>query len=252
MRKEAEKTARMMMEELIPELVALVLSQVDRVSLVACRFVCTTWMRTTTSPPRDSEQPPRQHAKQPQEDWSKQFAANGWLALLQWARANGCPWDKSTCAQAARGGHLDVLQWAFTNGCPWGEETCVWAAERGHLEVLQWARTNGCPWDKLACVNAAKGGHLDVLQWARANGCPWDKRTCMSAAWAGHLEVLQWARANGCPGTSGRVCRRPRPSRRAPVGRGQWLSVEEDTETHLGQRVRGAIGCEEQQCVCLL
>jgi hypothetical protein len=31
---------------------------------------------------------------------------------LQWARANGCPWDASTCSNAARGGHLDVLQWA--------------------------------------------------------------------------------------------------------------------------------------------
>jgi hypothetical protein len=40
------------MEELMPELVEMVLSHVDRVSLVACRFVCTTWMRTTTTPPR--------------------------------------------------------------------------------------------------------------------------------------------------------------------------------------------------------
>jgi hypothetical protein len=31
--------------------------------------------------------------------------------LLQWARANGCPWDKWTCAAAIREGQLDVLQW---------------------------------------------------------------------------------------------------------------------------------------------
>jgi hypothetical protein len=34
------------MEELMPELVALVLGQVNCLNLVACRFVCTTWMHT--------------------------------------------------------------------------------------------------------------------------------------------------------------------------------------------------------------
>jgi hypothetical protein len=38
--------------------------------------------------------------------------------VLQWARANGCPWNKRTCAGAAKGGHLDVLMWARANGCP--------------------------------------------------------------------------------------------------------------------------------------
>jgi hypothetical protein len=33
-----------MEEELMPELVALVLSYVDRLRLVVCQFVCTTWM----------------------------------------------------------------------------------------------------------------------------------------------------------------------------------------------------------------
>jgi hypothetical protein len=27
--------------------------------------------------------------------------------VLQWARANGCPWDESTCANAAERGHLE-------------------------------------------------------------------------------------------------------------------------------------------------
>jgi hypothetical protein len=119
------------MEELMPELVGMVLSQVDRINLVACRFVCATWMRITSPPPtRDADE-------------SKHFAANGWLGVLQWARANGCPWDRWTCANAATGGHLDVLQWVRANGCPWDKGTCMWAARGGHLEVLQWARSNG-------------------------------------------------------------------------------------------------------------
>ena len=83
---------------------------------------------------------------------------------------------------AAEGGHLEVLQWARANGCPWDEKTCWRAAEGGHLEVLQWARTNGCPWNEGTCSAAALGGHLEVLQWARANGCPWDRWTCTAAA----------------------------------------------------------------------
>ena len=56
--------------------------------------------------------------------------------MLQWARANGCPWYRDTCEKAARGGHLGVLQWARENGCPWNYRTCSQAARVGHLEVL--------------------------------------------------------------------------------------------------------------------
>ena len=125
-------------------------------------------------------------------------AKRGHLEMLQWARANGCPWHEGTCWQAALAGRLEVLQWARANGCPWNEAACAHAALGGHLEVLQWARTNGCPWDDWTCTRAAEGGYLEVLQWARANGCPWNALTCLYAAKAGHLEVLQWARANGC------------------------------------------------------
>src|SRR5277367_5974004 len=38
-------------------------------------------------------------------DWLAQVVAAGdHLALLQWARRAGCPWDEQTCAFAARGG----------------------------------------------------------------------------------------------------------------------------------------------------
>jgi hypothetical protein len=54
---------------------------------------------------------------------------------------------------AASGGHLDVLQWARANGCPWGKETCTYAAEAGQFEVLKWLRSNGCPWDKQTLID---------------------------------------------------------------------------------------------------
>jgi hypothetical protein len=90
---------------------------------------------------------------------------------------------------------VPLLQWARANGCPWDEETCSAAAEGGHLAVLQWARAEGCDWDAWTCERAARGGHLAVLQWARGMGCPWDTYTCSAAAEGGNLAVLQWARA---------------------------------------------------------
>ena len=50
-------------------------------------------------------------------------ARRGKIESLTCVRANGCPWDKWTCAAAALGGHLDVLQWARQNGCPWDRDT---------------------------------------------------------------------------------------------------------------------------------
>ena len=49
----------------------------------------------------------------------------GSVALLQGARAYDCPWDRWTCAAAAKGGHLEVLQWARANGCPWDKGLCM-------------------------------------------------------------------------------------------------------------------------------
>jgi len=30
--------------------------------------------------------------------------------MIQWPRANGCPWDADTCLHAAYSGRLEVLQ----------------------------------------------------------------------------------------------------------------------------------------------
>jgi hypothetical protein len=131
-------------------------------------------------------------------------ARGGHLGVLQWARQHGCPWDAYTCRMAASGGHLGVLQWARQHGCPWTIYIGSWAAAGGHLDVLQWTRQQGCPWED-ACSWAASGGHLHVIQWARQHGCPWDEFTCHWAARDGHLNVLQWARQHGCP-WSARTC----------------------------------------------
>ena len=83
-----------------------------------------------------------------------------------------------------------LLRWARENGCPWDERTCAAAAAAGNLEVLQWARAHGCPWDKETCGAAAKGGHIEVLQWALENSCPLGKNRLLF--WANHLQQDIW------------------------------------------------------------
>jgi hypothetical protein len=107
-------------------------------------------------------------------DTTRSLAAAGWVECLQAMCGDGCPRSLrfGLCALAARNGHLGMLQWARANGCPWDEVTCRRAARNGDLKMLQWARANGCPWDKWVIIGASENGHLDVVQWAQANGCP--------------------------------------------------------------------------------
>ncbi|MDB0053514.1 hypothetical protein N9F40_00605 [bacterium] len=46
---------------------------------------------------------------------------------------------------AAEGGYLEVLQWAHANGCPWDVVTSKCARVAGHLDILQLLDANGCP-----------------------------------------------------------------------------------------------------------
>ena len=130
---------------------------------------------------------------------SRAAAKGGHLECLQFAHANGCPWDEYTCACAALGGQLACLKYLHANGCPWDQRTCANAARRGNLTCLQYAHTNGCPWDKGTCRWAAAEGHLTCLEYAHTNGCPWDWCTCWKAAGGGHLACLEYAHTNGCP-----------------------------------------------------
>jgi hypothetical protein len=43
------------------------------------------------------------------------------------------------------GGHLEVLQWARANGCPWNKYTIVRVCQYGHDDVVIWAKANGAP-----------------------------------------------------------------------------------------------------------
>jgi hypothetical protein len=42
-------------------------------------------------------------------------------SILAGTPVGGYPWNVLTCAYAAGGGHLEVLQWARANGCDWNK-----------------------------------------------------------------------------------------------------------------------------------
>ena len=65
---------------------------------------------------------------------------------------------------AAQNGHLEVLQWLRANGCPWDTDTCYHAVDQGHVEVLRWVRANGFEWDaETRDRAAAELGYTDDL-----------------------------------------------------------------------------------------
>jgi hypothetical protein len=46
---------------------------------------------------------------------------------------------------AALKGDFEFFQWLHTNTCPWDETSCANAAEKGHYNILEYARKHGCP-----------------------------------------------------------------------------------------------------------
>jgi hypothetical protein len=88
-------------EELLPtELIELILSFVDQLGWVSCKFVCRRWSLLLKNLSKTKHIPPCEYITK--------VASNGWLSVLQWARANGCS-----------EGQQKVLQWLRTNRTVW-------------------------------------------------------------------------------------------------------------------------------------
>ncbi|AGO83378.2 Ankyrin repeat domain containing protein [Pandoravirus salinus] len=124
------------------EILTMILGHLHASDAIVAAWVNRRWY--ACSPPR----PPQLGSRKRNEYYMEQWAKKGYLNVIKWARNNGCPWSRSTCASAAYGGRLDLVKWARKNGCPWNESTCAGAASGGHLDILCWARANGCEWDE--------------------------------------------------------------------------------------------------------
>lgn len=77
-------------------------------------------------------------------------ASSGHIAVLEALRARGYAANVQTCVDAVFA-RLDILQWLRANGCPWDARVCTTAYMTNHLATLKWAVANGCPWDAVAC-----------------------------------------------------------------------------------------------------
>ena len=72
--------------------------------------------------------------------------------------------DKDMMWLAARSGNLELVQWLRAEGCPWHPNTCYYAVDYGHVEVLRWVRQSGCPWNASVRNKAATElGYTDDL-----------------------------------------------------------------------------------------
>jgi hypothetical protein len=103
---QTHSTAREDMEALPVELLGVILSHVDELTLPCCSAVSRSWT-TALLRHRAERAPPLL----PKEVFCWPLARAGRLAVLKWARMQGCLWDETVCAIAAIGGHLEVLQW---------------------------------------------------------------------------------------------------------------------------------------------
>lgn len=85
---------------------------------------------------------------------------------FMWACSNGLPLDdKRTCAAFARGGDLEMLQWARANGCPWD----------ARVVMIGW--DDRVVTEKFAGVVITDESHREVLEWVMENGLnPNDER----------------------------------------------------------------------------
>ena len=88
------------MDSIPPEIQAMILSTFAAsgdggpCSYVACRSVCIAWRALLPPNPAVAV------------ELCNAAAREGCLAVLRWARENGCRWNESTCAEAARSGEL--------------------------------------------------------------------------------------------------------------------------------------------------
>lgn len=125
-------------------------------------------------------------------------AEGGYIDILKYAIANGCPFDELTCTMAARGGQLEILKYLRNElKCPWDYRTAYIAAGMGHLELLKWSIINKCEEnDDCTMISilgyvAAEGGHLNVIKWLKEKKFGFDMYTCYYAASSGNIELFK-------------------------------------------------------------
>lgn len=210
----------------------LVVSQVDRMTLVACKFVARRWNRAVEHNRvlhgcRRLDQKSCAvrmmghacHASDgcpcaygPADCWENYMCTacgRASLSVFKWASSmGGLDTSLRRCSLAtiaAWTGRIDVLDWlADGHGC---EPHCglfAAAAHKGHVGVLDWAVKRGCMTiEQEQCFyvgnsNLVGGGRLDALQWMHARGMKLTRAMVDNAAYSRNEPLFAWLYEQGC------------------------------------------------------
>jgi hypothetical protein len=146
------------------------------------------------------------------------------LPLLQWSRANSCPWrEPAMLGNASVGGSVLLLEWLLTVTAPWPAYFKTGMLDRAgwnnHLAAAKWLEAQGAEWPLKFIGQAAsrrvttakqRCWTLPAVQWAIASGSGWLDWRCQDYAAGSYVceksrqnaaDLLKWAHANGCPCT---------------------------------------------------
>jgi hypothetical protein len=116
----------------MPELVALVLSTVDHVSLAACPFVCTTWKRASLPLLLEPDLGPEEGLQ----------LAGGSLALLQWRGPTAAPGTRGPVRMQPR----EAISRCSSGRAPTAAPGTRQRVSSQLMKAIStWAQANGCP-----------------------------------------------------------------------------------------------------------
>jgi len=123
---------------------------------------------------------------------------NGNIVMLEWLKANGCPFDwpylDSALCFSAKSENANSARWLKDNGYPILRYSCSLAAPYGNLEMAKFMKECGCGWGKHMMRRACENGHLHFLKWMVDIGClNFNKEDCrMIAGRYGFSEIVEW------------------------------------------------------------
>jgi hypothetical protein len=131
----------------------------------------------------------------------------GHLPMLQLLYRRGCACEDHLGGFAAERGDLVMLQWLRANECPWGSsatsysfaEVAIHAAKGHSMEVFLWLQQQGNVFTEPIMSRAASHGAEAIVKWLHAHGCPWSDEVLRSAAYCPNIGLLKWLHQADCP-----------------------------------------------------
>lgn len=133
------------------------------------RFVCKAWSQSVVLKDKIKRLQPRDKCDKKSSPFLDHVVE--FPALFKWGRSKGAPWSTETCEWAATK-NRETLEWAVANGCPWDENVYIGPGMNGDLDTIKWLREKGAPWNQIVCTSPIIGGHYNVLEWYERNGAP--------------------------------------------------------------------------------